>query len=675
VITAIGMLVIAVFIDWQLALLSIVVVPLLIHSTRVYARRVQPRIYEVRELEAASQSTLLEGLSMMRVIMAFGRERHEYGRWNELAQRANVARLQLTIRQTVYSLVVGTTTAAGTALIIGVGAMNVIERRLTLGELVVLLGYIASIYNPLTQISGTFSQVQQQLVNFESSLAILDTEPEVVEAPDATSIERTEGRVAYGGVSFTYPDIDYAIMRRPKAQLRDGESTQVSSVLPEKTPRRVREFFIAPGMLALYERTRALGLDIEELMTPRRDPALYDVSFEVEPGQHGALVGPTGAGKTTLVNLLMRFYDPTEGAILLDGVDIRKLKLTSLRDQISVVPQEPLLFGGTIGENIRYGKLGASDEEVVEAARAANIHDFIARLPNDYETVIGERGSQLSGGERQRISVARAFLKDSPIAILDEPTSSVDSETEAVILAALDRLMAGRTTFTIAHRLSTVRRADVILVLNEGRLVQQGTHEELIASGGLYRRLHDLQHGLAEADVSGDGRRREEISRPIDLMLIYADVLVAALHSLLRDGTPDDLVALVHALPERVETSGEWTLIGAVLATLRDDSDEPLRRFAARISERSRHVYRFAQGAEHLLRQRDVLRTISRDLRDGRGPGVEPLDADLVVREPWTQLAKVSPMAAEVVLERVPTPGAISPDMRRQRRLARAARA
>ena len=206
-----------------------------------------------------------------------------------------------------------------------------------------------------------------------------------------------------------------------------------------------------------------------------------------------ALVGPTGAGKTTLMSLIPRFYDPSHGRILLDGKDIRTLTLGSLRAQVSIVLQEPLLFSGSIAENIRYGRLEATDEEIVSAAKSANAHDFIERLPDGYKTEIGERGAQLSGGERQRIAVARAFLKDAPILILDEPTSSIDSKTEAVILDALDRLMIGRTTFIVAHRLSTIRNAEKILVLNHGELVEQGTHEELLSSNGLYKQLHEMQ--------------------------------------------------------------------------------------------------------------------------------------------------------------------------------------
>jgi ABC-type multidrug transport system fused ATPase/permease subunit len=226
-----------------------------------------------------------------------------------------------------------------------------------------------------------------------------------------------------------------------------------------------------------------------------REGTLGDISFAAAPGEAIAIVGPTGAGKSTLVSLIPRFYDPYDGRVLLDGHDVRSFTLVSLRRQISIVLQEPLLFSSTIAENIRYGRLEATDADIVEAARAANAHDFIVALPQGYETPLGERGAQLSGGERQRISVARAFLKNAPILILDEPTSSIDSKTEAVILDALERLMIGRTTFLVAHRLSTLRGVSKILVLSHGRLVEQGTHQQLLAQDGLYRQLHDVQTG------------------------------------------------------------------------------------------------------------------------------------------------------------------------------------
>jgi ABC-type multidrug transport system fused ATPase/permease subunit len=249
----------------------------------------------------------------------------------------------------------------------------------------------------------------------------------------------------------------------------------------------------APNAVSIHRARGDVAFDHVDFAYQRRKSTLEDITFSVPAGSRVAIVGPTGAGKTTLVSLIARLYDPGRGRVLIDGHDVRTLKLASLRSQISVVLQEPLLFSGTIAENIRYGRLVALMDEVVEAARAANAHEFIERLPQGYYTTVGEKGAGLSGGERQRICVARAFIRDAPILILDEPTSSIDSKTEGVILDALEQLMEGRTSFLIAHRLSTIRDVDVVIVLNHGRIVEQGTHEELLERGGVFRQLHDAQ--------------------------------------------------------------------------------------------------------------------------------------------------------------------------------------
>jgi ATP-binding cassette subfamily B protein len=426
----VGMVCISYFIDPVMALVSLAVVPFLYYWVCHYVKRIQPELMRVKGLEGESLSIIHEAISMLRVIIAFGRENHEYQRFRRQGEEAIIARVKLTVRQTLFSLAVNATTALGTALVLGYGAYRVLQGELTAGELLVVLAYIAAVYKPLEAISTTIGSLQDVFVSLQLAFGVLEVAPEVRDAPDAVAIHRARGHIAYEGVEFSY--------------------------------------------------------------TGRVD-TLKSISFEVQPGQVIGIVGPTGAGKTTLVSLLPRFYDSKKGKILLDGTDIRKLTVQSLRAQISVVLQEPLLFSGTIAENIRYGRLDATLEEVMEAARAANAHDFIMRLPNQYDTELGERGAKLSGGERQRIAVARAFIKDAPVLILDEPTSSVDSKTEAVILEALERLMEGRTTFMIAHRLSTLRRADMILVLDHGRLVEQGSHEELLHRNGLYKQLHDMQ--------------------------------------------------------------------------------------------------------------------------------------------------------------------------------------
>ena len=445
--TLVGMVWISFRIDSALALLSLAVVPLLYWAIHYYASHIQQRLMQVKGMEADCLSVVHDAVSMLPVITAFQTEDHELTRFRTKTGHAMNARVDVTVRQTLFSLAVTTTTGIGTAMVLGVGAYHAIEGRVTAGELLVVLAYIAAVYKPLETISYTVGALQDNLVGLRMAFHVLDTQPEVKEAAEPVSIGRAAGGIRFEGVHFEYTG---------------------------------------------------------------RAGTLTDITLDVQPGQVVAIVGPTGAGKTTLMNLIPRFYDPQHGRVLLDGHDVRTLSLDSLRRQISMVPQEPVLFSGTIADNIRYGRLPAAMDEIIEAAKAANAHDFIERLPNGYQTDIGERGVGLSGGERQRICVARAFLKDAPILILDEPTSSIDSKTESIILDALDDLMIGRTTFMIAHRLSTIRHADVIATLDRGALVEQGTHDELIERGGLYKHMHDVQtrqrkKKLALSLVSGSG--------------------------------------------------------------------------------------------------------------------------------------------------------------------------
>jgi ABC-type multidrug transport system fused ATPase/permease subunit len=430
--TLIGMVWISFTIDPILALLSLTVVPFLYYSVGYYSRHIQSRLMNVKGMEADSLSIVHEAMQMLRVVVAFGREQFEYQRFRNQGGRTVEARVKITIQQTLFSLVVNMTTALGTALVLGFGAYHALQGQLTTGQLLVVMSYIGAVYKPLEAISYTIGSLQDKFTGLRMAFNVLDTPAEITDAPNAVRLGRVRGDITFEHVSFGY-------------------------------------------------RGRA--------------GTLKDISFEAKAGQVIALVGPTGAGKTTLISLIPRFYDPEKGCVRLDGIDLHELSLESLRDQVSIVLQEPLLFSGSIADNIRYGRLDATKDEIVQAAKAANAHEFIMRLPNRYDTTVGERGVQLSGGERQRVCVARAFVKNAPILILDEPTSSIDSKTEEVILDALDRLMVGRTTFMIAHRLSTVRHSDLILVLNQGTLVEKGTHEELLQHNGLYKQLHDIQIG------------------------------------------------------------------------------------------------------------------------------------------------------------------------------------
>jgi ATP-binding cassette subfamily B protein len=511
--TLIGMFVIAFTIDPIIALLSLTVVPFVYYSVGFYSARIVPRLQYVRGLEWETFSIIFEAMQMLRVVVAFGREGHEFRRFRSQGETAVDARVNLTVRQTLFSLAVTSCTAVGTALVLGFGAYGVLHNRLTVGELLVVLAYIAAVYKPLETISSTMGSLQQQLVMVQGAFMLLDTEPEIRDAADAIEAGDVRGDVVFDGVSFTYP---------------------------------------------------------------ARDHTLEDISFGVRPGQCIALVGPTGAGKTTLISLLMRFYDPTAGRVLLDGVDVRRFSVSSLRDRISLVLQVPELFSGTIADNIRYGRLDATLDEIVAAARAANADDFVTALPDGYDTKLGEGGAQLSVGERQRICVARAFLKDAPILVLDEPTSAIDSRTEGLILDALDELMVGRTTFVIAHRLSTVRHADLIVVVNDGRVAEQGSHAELLLKGGLYAQLWDAQIGrrrsrrlLSEAD-SGPGL--DELSTELER--------IAAGNGASHDGAARLIVAAITPLLERADDTALRSL-----AARQEDSVPPVA-LAAELADR-----------------------------------------------------------------------------------------
>ncbi|HWN87162.1 MAG TPA: ABC transporter ATP-binding protein [Vicinamibacterales bacterium] len=419
------MFAILVRLDLALALLSLVVVPFLWAALRYYSRRMVDRAERVKALESSLVERMFEILSSIKVVKSFAREPHELGRFRDAGDGTMRARLRLTWQESLFSVAVSAITLSGTALVLVVGGLHVLEGTLTVGSLLVVIAYLAAVYNPLSSIAHTTGSLQQAVVSARRVREILALTPEPVAAPGGRDAAGVAGDIRFEHVSFAYDD-------------------------------------------------RAI---------------LEDISFAARPGELVALVGLTGAGKTTLANLLPRFYDPTAGRVVIDGVDVRDYDLRSLRSRIALVPQEPVLFAGSIADNIRYGRLDASRDEVEAAARAAHVHAFVERLPHGYDSLVAEAGATLSGGERQRLGIARALLKDAPILVLDEPTSSLDAISEEIVFDALRRLRAGRTTLVIAHRLSTIRDASCILVLHDGRVLAQGTHDELVESNELYRRM------------------------------------------------------------------------------------------------------------------------------------------------------------------------------------------
>jgi ATP-binding cassette, subfamily B, bacterial len=420
------MFVILVRLDLTIALLSLTVVPFMYLCLRYYMSTLVNREQHVKELESKLLERLYETFGAMRLVKSFAREPHELGRYTRAGETTMNARIAITWQQSMFSVVVGTITVLGTALVVIVGGSFVMRGRLTVGQLTVVIAYLAAVYGPLSAIAHTTGSLQGAVAGARRVREMFAMTPETVDAPGAVDAVDIRGDVVFEDVGFTYPD-----------------GTQV----------------------------------------------LHDIDFAAKPGEMIALVGLTGAGKTTLVSLIPRFYDATAGRVLVDGRDVRQYRVRSLRDKIAIVLQEPVLFSGTIADNIRYGRLDATAEEIEDAGRAAHAHEFIARLPKGYDTEVAEAGGGLSGGERQRLSVARAILKNAPILILDEPTSSLDAISEEIVFAALRRLRAGRTTIVIAHRLSTVRDADRILVLDGGRIAAHGRHEELLTSSQLYRRM------------------------------------------------------------------------------------------------------------------------------------------------------------------------------------------
>jgi subfamily B ATP-binding cassette protein MsbA len=428
--TLIGMLAIMFYLNWRFTLIALSVAPLLFVVVYSYTRRIKRASRAVRQKEGEVVSVVEEVLSSIRVVKAFAREDYEQRRFEQQSMESVETALRARSLKAKLAPVVQVIVAAGTCLVLWYGVRLVLSGGMTPGSLLVFLLYLGKMYKPMRELSKMTDTMSKSSVGYERVREVVDTDREIRNLPNARPAPHFKGAIEFSHVAFGYSP---------------------------------------------------------ELIT------LRDVSFKIEPGQVAALVGPTGAGKSTIASLVARFYDPSKGEVRIDGSDIRSYKLKSLRSQISFVLQENLLFHAAIWQNIAYGKPEASREEIIEAARLANAHEFIESMPKGYDTIVGERGVTLSGGQRQRVAIARAIIRNAPILIMDEPTSSLDAASEELVFEALGRLMVGRTSIVIAHRLATVRRADIILVLDTGLIVEQGTHEELLAKGGLYADLYDIQ--------------------------------------------------------------------------------------------------------------------------------------------------------------------------------------
>ena len=426
----IGSLIMMFYLDWKLSIVTLVVVPVIGQAMKVFGRKLKMSGALIQERTAEITSLLQESISGVRVVKSFAREDYEIKRFQNQNDLNFRANMKSVQLSSLLTPTVEFLAAVIVAVILWFGGYQVVNGALTAGALVAFLTYAVNLANPVKRISRVYGTINKAMAAAERVFNVLDTQEILKDKPGAVELPKISGTVKFDHVSFGYKE----------------------------------------------------GVNV-----------LHDLTLEAKPGQVIAFVGPSGAGKSTIANLIPRFYDVTSGSIKIDNIDIRDVKIKSLREQIGVVPQETMLFSGSVKDNIRYGRLDARDEEIIEAAKAANAHNFIMNLSDGYETKIGERGITLSGGQRQRIAIARAILKNPRILILDEATSALDTESEEIVQEALDKLMIGRTSFVIAHRLSTIIHADKIIVLENGRVCESGTHQQLMQTGGLYSHLYNIQ--------------------------------------------------------------------------------------------------------------------------------------------------------------------------------------
>ena len=432
----VGSIAMMLYLDWKLSLLTLFTIPIIAQAMKVFGRKLKSTGTVIQERLADITAFLQESISGIRVVKSFAREDYEIGRFKKQNELNFQAAMKNVQLSSLLTPTVEFLAALGVTVIVWFGGYEVVNGVMTAGSLVAFLTYAVNLANPVKRLSRVYANIQKAMAAADRVFHVLDMEEPIHDKAGAKTLPQIDGHVTFEDVTFEYKK----------------------------------------------------GI-----------PALEHISLEAMPGQMIAFVGPSGAGKSTIANLIPRFYDVTQGAIRIDGMDIRDVTLQSLREQIGIVPQETNLFSTTVADNIRYGRLDATDEEIVEAARAANAHEFIMELPDGYATEIGERGMNLSGGQRQRIAIARAILKNPRVLILDEATSALDTESEKIVQAALDRLMVGRTSFVIAHRLSTIFNADHIFVIENGHVREAGTHQELLAKGGLYSSLYNIQFNKAKA--------------------------------------------------------------------------------------------------------------------------------------------------------------------------------
>jgi ABC-type multidrug transport system fused ATPase/permease subunit len=427
------------WLNWDFTLIAVAVTPFLLLFVSRFKKAVKKATHEVRKEQSEIVAVVQQGLQSIQVVKAFGQEKTEEALLYSVSQATVGAALKARKIKAILSPVVSTTVAICTAIVLWRGAALILRGAMTIGELTVYLAYLTKFFKPVKDLATTTNAIAQAAVGAERVRAILDTTDTTPEKPDGLEPETLEGEIEFNHIAFGYD----------------------SNI-----------------------------------------PVLKDVSFRIKSGQFVGVVGPTGSGKSTIVSLIPRFYDVQAGQVLIDGHDVRDYKLKELRDQIGYVLQDTILFRGTIRDNIAFGRPDASMAEIIAAARLANAHDFIASMPLGYETLVGDRGSTLSGGQRQRIGIARVVVRNSPILLLDEPTAALDSESEKLVIEALERVMKGKTVIAIAHRLSTIRNADKIVVITEGAAVEEGSHDELMERGGIYAELHRTQFETGKAEIN-----------------------------------------------------------------------------------------------------------------------------------------------------------------------------